>query len=81
MMASFFLQHDFVQPLLKVLIRSAFAKPGAKVMLGNAEKAGADFSIGRQPQPVAMAAKGLADGRDDAEFATPIGKGPALRSL
>ena len=46
-------------------------------MLAETEKAGANFAVGSQTDAVAVAAKRLADRRDDPDFASALPKRPA----
>src|SRR5439155_1023426 len=78
-MAFLLLPDDFLKTLPDNVIRSPAAQQRLQIRLGEAEQAGADFAVGGQAQPIAMAAKRFADRRDNADLATAIGEGPAFR--
>ncbi len=59
-MALFFLPDHGLQESGDGFVRIVAAQARAQVVLGDAEVAGADFSIGRQTQPVAMPAEWFA---------------------
>src|SRR5688572_7362819 len=58
-MARLFVRHDFVEEVSEILIGGLGTKKGADIMLLDTEETGADFAIGSEAQPVAVAAKGL----------------------
>ena len=65
-------QHDLAQARSEFGIARVAAQERLEVVLVQAEKAGADFPVGRQAEPIAMAAKRLRDGGDDTDLAAPI---------
>src|SRR5579871_3756026 len=81
MVPLFFLPHDGLEIRGKFLVRLAVAETRAQVVFRDAEQAGADLAVGGQPQAIAMAAERLANGRNQADFAAPISKGPTYSSL
>src|SRR5580693_2851661 len=62
-------------------IGAAVAQARAEVVLHHAEQAGADLAIRGEPEPVAMTAKGFANGGDQSKFPTPVRKLPAPGGL
>ncbi len=48
-----------------------------EVVVGLREEAGADLSVGREADAAALAAEGLRDGRDDADFSYAVVEGVA----
>jgi hypothetical protein len=72
-MAFLFLPDDFLKTPAEGFIGSPAAQPRFQVVFGEAEQAGAYFAVGGQAQAIAMAAKGFAHRRDDADLAAAIG--------
>jgi hypothetical protein len=78
-MACFLLQRNGAEPGCNVIIAGTIAKQRTEIVLGHTEKAGADFAIGREANAIAVTAKRLADGRNDADFPLAVGESPAFR--
>src|SRR2546426_1472925 len=78
-MTGFLLPDDRPEPIRSLLVGVSVAQPRTKIVLGHAEEARAYFSVGGEPDAIAVAAEGLADGSDQAELAAAIGKDPAFR--
>ena len=76
-MAGFLLPNHALEPFGDLIIRRARAQVRAQVVLGHTEQTGADLAVRSQPDAIAVAAKGLADRRDDSDLAPPIREGPA----
>jgi hypothetical protein len=67
-MAGFLLPRHAPEKIGDVVVPCSVAKQASQVVLDDAEEAGADFAVGGHADPIAMAAKRLADRRDDADF-------------
>ena len=72
--AGFFLEDDPLQLSRQLNVVGFTPECGLQVVLAETEKAGANFTVGGQADPVAVAAKRLADRRDDPDFASPLPK-------
>src|SRR5436190_15020498 len=57
-MSGLFLPNHFLEPIGYLLVRAPITQPRAKVVLSHAEEARSYFTIGRQPEPITMAAEG-----------------------
>src|SRR5258708_11425935 len=68
-MAGFFFSDHGANSLLNVLVGGAVAEQGAEIVVILAEEAGADLAVGGEANAGAMAAEGLRDGSDQANFA------------
>src|SRR6266705_3355556 len=79
-MTGLFLPDNFLEPLSNFFVSASVAQPRAQVVFGHAEKARSDLAVSRQPDAIAVATERLADGSDNADFATAIGEHPAFRS-
>ena len=64
---------------LELVVGRPGAQRAAQVGLGHREQAGAQLALGGHPDPVAVAAEGLADRRDEADRALAVGELPAPR--
>ncbi len=67
-MAGFFFRDHGANAFLYVVVGSAVAQEGAEVMIVLAEEAGADLAVGGEADARTVAAKGLGDGGDQADF-------------
>src|SRR5467141_903750 len=67
-MALFFFHDNRADIGNQILVGRSLAKQGPQVMIVLAEQAGAELAIGSQPDAGAMAAEGLGDGSDEADF-------------
>src|SRR5258708_18344896 len=68
-MAGFFFSDHGANSLLNVLVGGAVAEQGAEIVVILAEEAGADLAVGGEANAGAVAAEGLRDGSDQANFA------------
>jgi hypothetical protein len=64
---------------LELVVARAGAQRVAQVGLGHREQAGAQLALGGDPDPVAVAAEGLAHRGDKADRALSVGELPAPR--
>src|SRR5206468_3283045 len=64
-------QGDFAQILLQLRVGRSVPQARSQVVFDDAEEAGADLAVGREADTVAVAAKRLAHGRNDADLAAP----------
>src|SRR5260370_1944261 len=67
-MALFFFHDNRADIGNQILVGRSLAKQGPQVMIVFADQAGAELAIGSQPDAGAMAAEGLGDGSDEADF-------------
>ncbi len=81
MVPGFFVPDYFPKPFRDLVVRVPIAQSRAQVVLPDAKQAGPNFAVGRQPKAVAMTAEGLADRRDDSDFAAAIRERPAFGGL
>ena len=68
-MAFFLLQDNRFEPFNNFPVTCPTTKKLLQVMLAQAEKTCANFPIGRQPDPIALATKRLTDGGNNPDFA------------
>src|SRR5581483_3664918 len=80
MVPGFLLQHHRDQPLFEFVIVGTRPHARAQVVFNDAEEAGPNLSVGREPNAIAMTAERLTDGGNNPDLAAAIGKGPALGS-
>jgi len=68
-MADFFFSDHGANSLFNVLVGGGVAEQGAEIVVILAEEAGADLAVGGEANAGAVAAEGLRDGSDQANFA------------
>ncbi len=78
-MTSLFLPDNLFEPFNNLFVGASVPQPRPEVMFRHTEQAGSYLAIGRQADAIAVAAEWLADGSDNADFATAIGEHPAFR--
>src|SRR2546428_4532167 len=59
------------QGLRDLLVRAPFAQESGEVRLGARKEAGADLTVGSDPDAIAVGAEGLGDGVDETDVARP----------
>src|SRR5580700_5367715 len=72
--ALFFLRDDGENFVADFAVSGAAAQKETQIVIFLAEEASAQFSVGREPQPRAMAAEGLRDRIDQSDFTAPVGE-------
>src|SRR5436305_5738096 len=80
-MAVFFLENHFAEVFPKSGVFDSGAEAGAEVVFNGAEETGADFTIGGEPQAIAMSTKRFRDGSNNPNLAFALTDGPAFGGL